>query len=226
MRRSLPILSVLVAGLLAACTVQPDGTLAPAPGFLSPTQGGLSPRAGTTAETPPARVALVEGDVVAAGPRGYCVDPTTVRSERARGFAMLASCARLSAGGTGPDVPPVLATLTVGPRSTDAALPAAETLARLADSPLLAAREGRDLVIAQLGAGGQTFLEDGDRRYWRGAFVLNGRLVSLALYAPEGSPFAGAQGGPFLQQVADSIRAATPRRAAPLQAGGASADEG
>ena len=221
------LISLLAAGLLAACTVQPDGTLAPAPGFLSPAPGsGLPSRAETSAETPPPRVSIVEGDVVVAGPRGYCVDPATVRSERARGFAMLASCARLSASGTGPSVPPVLATVTVGPRSRDAVLPEAETLARLADAPLLASRASGDLVLAQLGAGGRTFLEDGDRRYWRGAFVLNGRLVSLALYAPEGSAFAGAQGGPFLQDIARSVRAATPRKGSPLQAGTAPAEEG
>ncbi len=160
---------------------------------------------------PLAQVALVGGDVVVRGPAGYCIDPTTVRQQAQRGFALIASCRILSGGKTGDPVPPVLTTVTAGPLADGADLPSPAALAASADAPLLGGETAADFVAAHVGAGGDSLLSGGDKRHWRAAFRQNGRLVGLALYAPKGSPLAGADGAAMLSEVRASIAAASAR---------------
>ena len=65
-------------------------------------------------------------------------------------------------------------------------------------------------MIARLSDGGEAVLDGGDPRYWRGAFVQNGHLVGLALYAPDGSALTGRQGADMLRAVRDRIRDLSP----------------
>ena len=65
-------------------------------------------------------------------------------------------------------------------------------------------------MTAQMQRGGSTVLAGGDARYWRGAFLQGRRVISLALYAPEGSDLAGARGRDFLSDVREAIRNASP----------------
>ncbi len=71
-------------------------------------------------------------------------------------------------------------------------------------------REG-GLTAVHLAGGGAEVLDDGDPKYWRGAFVQGGRMVGLALYAPLGSPLAGDGGAAMLRAVRDRIAALSPR---------------
>jgi hypothetical protein len=155
-------------------------------------------------------VRLVRGDVVVSATQGYCVDPDTLRARGSNGFAMLASCRILSGGAEGPLVAPVLITVTVGPKGSGADLPEPQTLAAISAAPLLNATMSDGLVLARLGGGGQDVLENGDPRYWRGAFVQGTRLVVLALYAPMGSELTGRAGGALLSDLHTRIRADSP----------------
>lgn len=167
---------------------------------------------------PLARVRLAGGDVVVAGPDGYCLDPVTVENSAERGFVLIASCHILSGGTVGASVDPVLVTVTVGPKGKVTDVPTPQQLAVTAGAPLLAGETEDGFVIANLGSGGNAALNDGDTRHWRGAFLQGERLVGLALYAPKGSAYAGSHGGGFLRKVHAKIASQSPGGAAPAPA--------
>lgn len=165
---------------------------------------------------PLSRAAIAGGDVVVAGPDGYCIDPTTLQSRFERGFAIIASCHILSDGRLGFDVDPMLVSVTVGPRGDTTDLPDPSVIAEAAGAPLLAAKRHDGFVTVHLGAGGNAVLPGGDQRYWRGAFVVGERLVGLALYAPENSALAGAAGETMLARVRTRIISQSSPDAPPL----------
>jgi len=164
---------------------------------------------------PLANARVANGDVVIAGPRGYCVDPVTLDDRGRQGFAVIASCRILSKGAQGPVVAPVVITASIGPASTskEPDLPSAEALAASLEVPLLQALDADGAVLAHLGGGGATVIDNGDVRHWRAATHVNGHLVGLALYAPSGSALAGPDGAPFLAETLGMIRAGSPKRA-------------
>ncbi|MBN9889950.1 dihydroxy-acid dehydratase [Pelagibaca abyssi] len=153
---------------------------------------------------------MARGEVVVAGPEGYCVDPVTLGNRPGRGFAVIASCHILSGGKTGNFVEPMMMTVTVGPRQDAVLLPAPSVLAVQAGQELIGGETRDGLVMAQLGGGGTDVLDDGDPRYWRGAFVQNGHLIGLALYAPQDSFLAGSDGAGMLRAVQQRIAALSP----------------
>lgn len=229
--RVLVVLSILAVGACERAPLEAGGNAtssatvpiaapsgearAPTSAFLA---GLFSPRDSTPATprtdrkgpVPLVRVALGRGAIVLSGPDGYCIDPITLRSRGAQGFAVLASCRILTGGKAGPYVAPVLITVTVGGRNSGSDLPDPQTLAAISQSPLLAGLTREGLSLAHLGAGGEQILDGGDPRYWRGAFVQADRLVALALYAPDGSRLAGQSGAEMLQQVKSRIVSQSP----------------
>ncbi|SMX39451.1 hypothetical protein [Maliponia aquimaris] len=154
---------------------------------------------------PLAKASLAGGDVVVAGPRGYCIDPETKSAGPERGFAVIASCHILSDGKAGEEVPPMLVTITVGPRGDSQDLPTAEGLARASGAQLITSKRTDLRVTAHLATGGEGKFEGSDPRYWRSAFVQGNRMVGLALYAPRGSALAGDGGAAMLDRVSDII---------------------
>lgn len=187
------------------------------------------PAAKTRPKLPPplARIRLAGGDIVVDPPSGYCIDPTTAQSRGQRGFALVASCRILSGGAVGRAVPPLVATVAVGPRGSADDLPTPGALASAAGSDVLGGARDAELVVAHLATGGDAGLKGGDDRYWRGAFIHAGRLVGLALYAPKGSALAGEDGAAMLQRIragivarSDAAQSAAGTRAKPDKAGG------
>ncbi|AUC53383.1 dihydroxy-acid dehydratase [Sagittula sp. P11] len=166
--------------------------------------------ASTGSKPPLEKVSLAGGSVVVDGPEGYCIDPETSRSRNGQGVAVIASCYILSGGKAGYNVPPVIVTVTVGPKDPGGAVPDPAALAKAAGAPLLGAYEDDGLTLAHLGSGGDKMLSEGDQRYWRGAFLQGGHMVGLALYAPEGDAMAGRDGARMLGQVRDFIVRASP----------------
>ncbi|QFS84442.1 hypothetical protein FIU97_16930 [Roseivivax sp. THAF40] len=224
--------AAIAALSLAGCEVTPDGDLVPNRGFLAGFNSPGSEGGNAALAQPDASRALVEaveiagGDVIVAGPFGYCVDPTTVKSGRSRGFVVLASCNILSNGAAGSAVPPALITVTVGPKEQRVAQPDAATLAQLAEAPLLEARDQDGLALAYLGTGGDALFDGGDPSYWRGAFLLGNRLIGLAIYAPAESGIEDRDGARLLQETFAKIRDASPDPARPVSAGGGEGSNG
>lgn len=213
---------LVLAGFVSACgglpASNPDqGKAAKTGGFLS---GLMAPKTSESeakpakTQLPLARARLVGGDVIVAGPEGYCLDPVTIENKRDRGFALIASCHILSDGKVGQAVEPVLITVTVGPKGGASDLPTPRELAFTAKAPLLGGETGDGFVVANLDSGGDALLEGGDQRHWRGAFLQGDRLVGLALYAPKGSPYAGAHGGGMLRKLHNKVAWLSPSGAA------------
>ncbi|MCA0953862.1 dihydroxy-acid dehydratase [Mameliella sediminis] len=199
--------ALLLAGCMASSPdSNPDGADARARAGLAAFFAG----SGGTRVTPLAKASLAGGDVVVAGPEGYCLDPRTKRSGPERGFAVIASCYIISGGKAGYSVPPMLVTVTVGPRGDSTDLPTPQALAQVAGADLLDGRTRRGQVTAHLSSGGDEMFDGSDPRYWRSAFVQGGRLVGLALYAPRGSALAGDRGATALARVRDTIARLSP----------------
>lgn len=158
---------------------------------------------------PLVRATLAAGNVAVVPPEGYCIDPKSRRGSAKRGFAALASCRILTGGQVGSHVEPVLMTVTVGPRGQSEDLPSPEMLAEARQAPLISGSRTPDAVYVHLARGGATALPGGDRRHWRAAFVLNGRLVGAALYAPAGSFMAGPGGADLLLRLKTRMVAET-----------------
>ncbi|MFP7672036.1 dihydroxy-acid dehydratase [Marivita sp. S0852] len=162
-----------------------------------------------SAASPPVKAAetarLARGQVVVSGPDGYCIDTTTLRQSSRGGFAAIASCNILSGGQTGPIVEPVLVTVTVDRTSVEA--PTLVDLASALGTELSHSRELSAVTAGQMASGGETAFQGSDPRHWRGMFVLGDRIIGLALYAPQDSPFVGNQGAAFLNTVSSRIRA-------------------
>jgi len=155
------------------------------------------------------QVSFFGGDVVVAGPRGYCIDPDSVRRGAGGGFALLTSCFRMS--GQGDPVAPVVMTVSVSPRRLPASQPsAAELTAVHAPARQLEGRDGDGITLVHLDRGGDAALPGGDPRHWRAAMVINNHLLGLALYAPEGQDAAGSGGQAILLQLAETLRANSP----------------
>ncbi len=221
------LLSVLLlAGCAAELSAPSTGdaqATPPARGFLA---GLLDPseRAGDDSRTRPrmptplARIGLAGGEVVVAGPEGYCIDPTTRQTSPERGFAVVASCSILSGGRVGGDVRPMMLTVTVGARGGALDLPSPRELALFAGSDLIAGSSEDGLVMANLAEGGTRSLAGGDPRHWRGVFVQGDHLVGLALYAPRGSPLVGPDGGARLADMRGIIASLSPGGAGGAQA--------
>lgn len=161
------------------------------------------------------QVVLAGGDVIVAGPSGYCIDPVSVDARKGRSFAVMASCHILSAGAVATPAAPVLVTVTVGPTRTNPAFPNSAALARGANAKALTAIDGDALSLVQLDRGGASVLEKGDPRYWRGSFLVGTRQVGMALYAPKGASLVGQDGADFLRVVARRTLALSPEKEKP-----------
>lgn len=149
-------------------------------------------------------VALGDGALTVSAPRGYCVDRSSLRGRSGR-VVLLASCERLT-GTPGVAVEPAVMTVSILPQADDAPVPTPEGLAR-AVAPARVGQSGTlgDLAYAQVIGGGAAPLPGGDPRHWRGARVVAGHLVGLALYAPEGSALTGAEGRALLRALAEGV---------------------
>lgn len=186
--------ALLGAAVLAGCgPVGTDGALS----FLQTADRRTSKALSTAV--------IAGGRISVSGPDGYCVDASTLRRTPTVGFAAIASCNILTDGSAGPIVEPVLLTVTVSP--SPGAAPTLTDLAAALGTEVLATRELDAVTAGQMATGGDSAFPGSDPRHWRGAFVIGSDLVGLALYAPAGSPLAGAQGAAFLDTVSSRIRA-------------------
>lgn len=155
------------------------------------------------------KVRLARGDVVVAPPSGYCVDPASLGNTPRSSFALIGSCQALNESASGQAVPPVVMTVTVGARGAQT-LPDATSLADQKGAAVLGNVSADQAVVTHLSKGGDVHLSGGDPRHWRGAAEINGRLVGVALYAPQGADAAGQAGGAIVAGLLASIKAESP----------------
>lgn len=154
---------------------------------------------------------IAGGDILVKGPTGYCVDGESLTNRASGGFALLASCHVMTGGKSGPNVAPVVMTVSASKFEGGETVPDRANLASaFAPAPVLSGTEVRGLSMVHLATGGEKAVPDADPRHWRGAMALNGYLVSLAVYGPRGSFVSNAGGSALLVELAQSLRQARP----------------
>ncbi|GAW34569.1 hypothetical protein RA2_01619 [Roseovarius sp. A-2] len=155
-------------------------------------------------------VAFYDGDVTVTGPRGYCIDRGSVKRSPGGRFALLASCESLTAQ-AGIAVEPAVMTVAVLPRAGGAEQPSAAAMAEaLGPEAVRGAEDGDGLALVHVARGGDKVLPGGDPSHWRASMVINGHLVGLAAYGPEGGTVAGTGGRVLLRDLAEAMRDASP----------------
>ena len=158
-------------------------------------------------------VSLVGGDLVVAGPAGYCVDPEL--SDVENRFVVLGGCDVLSNGGS---VGPVHRAVLLVSISPDRAAHFAEShhLAAALGMPSGASARSKDGVqLVQLPTGGQDILEGGDSQYWRGVTTVNGYLVMMTAISQNKGAATRKSGGDLLLNLAERIKDKSPERILP-----------
>jgi hypothetical protein len=174
---------------------------------------------GTTGAEPEVvrSVTLYGGDVVVAGPPGYCIDGARVRRGASGGFVLLASCDSLTGADTAGAAPAVM-TVSVLPRQGQTAPRSDQIAASVAPAKALDRSDRNGLALVRVSEGGDAELPGGDPRYWRGGMSVNGHLIGLAVYGPAGSDIAGTGGRRLAESLAARIRTASPDE--PVATGG------
>lgn len=153
------------------------------------------------------------GDLVLAAPSGFCFDAQMETHTDQGGFALLARCERMSAFFGRRTEEGALLTATVGsiargtPPPTTDALRSVFTSNR-ASARVLESRGEKDLSLVKMYLDGHN-ADGASGVHWRGAFVIGGHLVSVALYAPEGSSYLGDKGARLIREFLSVTRNAT-----------------
>lgn len=169
---------------------------------------GLAAKSGSKAPEARRSATFFRGNFIVTGPPGYCIDPKSVQRKAASGFALLASCGHLSATPTG-YVPAAVITVSVLPRDARARMPSAARLAApWADVGVAQQIDAEGIALIQVEKGGDSLLPAGDPRHWRGAMLINGHLIGLAVYGDAGANVAGDAGQVLLMNTAKAMQAA------------------
>ncbi|PWR02784.1 hypothetical protein DKT77_09395 [Meridianimarinicoccus roseus] len=185
-----------------------------------PPGGSLAFRQGSAAVH---AVRVSDNDVTIAGPKGYCVDPTSSRERPAGSFVMLGSCATLRGAGEGPGKPAVLTAL-VSPRSDPPLVPDPAQLERFfrsdAGHAALAHDGNADSVtlLSIVAEGPVLYLKLRDRSTgrpadlsdvaWRAIFPLADRLVALSVTGHDDLPVADTDMRRTLDRFVAAVMAA------------------
>ncbi|MBV0913318.1 hypothetical protein [Anianabacter salinae] len=177
------------------------------------------------------RFAVSGGDVVIAGPRGFCVDPGASSATGTPAFVLLSSCVSVT-GSARAARPAQNALLTAsvatapprGPDGPDLAEALRQFFATEAGRAAIA-RSGdpADVTLADASVDGDgvvLWVEDrGPGRpelasgYWRGVFALNGRLVTVSAIGYADRPLSRDDGLRLVRQFRTATEAASPRAA-------------
>jgi hypothetical protein len=155
----------------------------------------------------PEKLSVAQGDIVVAGPPGYCIDKGATRDNEDGAFVLLGSCASIanSVRAAAPQVPAVLtASISAqGDADIDTAMDRLATffesdqgraaLARNGDAGSVqvlstARSDGAFIVRASDSspAGVQGLAQD----YWRALFDIRGHIVTLTVIAFEAKPMS------------------------------------
>lgn len=159
-------------------------------------------------------VALHGGDLVVAGPAGYCIDPDLSRPDD--DFAVLAGCDVLTRGAAvGPVKKAVLMVSASQDRSAETV--SLRQLTLLANGVAVTdsfAAEG--VGVMQLASGGAELAPGAEPKYWRAATSVNGYLVVMTAVSQPGGAAANRDGARLLINLAHRMTLASPNRLLPV----------
>lgn len=168
------------------------------------------------------RAELARGAIVVQAPPGYCIDRQALRRAPGGDFALLARCDTLGVRGFFPHRRLALLTVTTAPRGAEegagAPPPSLEDLQQsVAPAKVVETAVVGGLPMVRLDSP-EDPVEGIAPQHWRSALALNGQLVALALYAPDGAADAAGNGPELLADLARRTRQASPRPAEPAAA--------
>ncbi|MFW8594012.1 hypothetical protein [Cribrihabitans neustonicus] len=148
---------------------------------------------------------MAGGSLRLAAPEGFCIEPRSSSATASGGFALLVPCGH----SWQPGRKGAVLTAAAGPAAAGTATPSASDIAAMfPGAELQESRTGGPLPLVRLKHAGYT-AKGASPVHWRGAFVLEGHLVALALYAPEGSRALGSHGARLLEQLTRATLAAS-----------------
>lgn len=152
---------------------------------------------------------LAGGDIVVSTPPGYCIDASSVKKSQSAGFAMIARCDTLGGRGFAASRDLVLITVTTAPRDNGQA-PTIEGLIASAAPKTVVGQVASDTFPLVRLSTDQIVSTGISREHWRGAFLLNGQLVGLALYTPDQDDMSDEEEARLLQDLANRIQKYSP----------------
>lgn len=184
---------------VSACTLNaPDDT-----GPLFGGGAGSAPREAKALS----RATLGDGDIVLEGPKGWCIEPASLKSRRGNNFASLAGCYALTQGRVGAPVPYGILTVAISAPRQPGNIDASRALREaVSDDRVLSSRRADGVALVHLvpeTAASEAGIGD---PHWRGVFVQGRRVVVLAAYGPKGGAMSQGEGGTLLLALADRIR--------------------
>lgn len=163
----------------------------------------------------PATVAVLDGNVIVAGPAGYCVDDTATRESDSEAFVLLVRCSPTRRNS------PILSATVTGHLAASAADPA--NLSNL--GAFLETSAGRVQLSRRGNAGDvgilQTRVEDGalwlriedngnpdtfEPGYWRAILPVAGRVVTLSVLSARAHPVSEERGLRALRDFVAAMR--------------------
>ncbi len=173
----------------------------------------------------PEQIRVANKEVLIAGPKGFCIDPTETRDEGDSAFVLLGSCAAIanSRSKPHPKVPAIL-TATVSRKSTNP--PITDSMPALTD--FFTTKAGRAAlsrdgnadtveVVKTLDRDGVFYIRARDSssdtlagaadEYWRALFDVNGRIVSASVFGLRERPIDSKKGFEVLQGFTNRLRA-------------------
>lgn len=201
------IAGLLCAGLAAGCS-----------DLRLPEGGSGLAFSGTAVRQPQEQAGFARGSVVLVPPKGFCIDQSGIRRTGSEGFAMMARCDALGVRGFFGNRSPAVITAAIGAQPDGARVPTAADLSRIAgEAHVQEVRTDLLLPLVRL-QGAEGALPGAAAVHWRGALVLDGHILSLALYAPEGSPGLDSQGAMLLNDLARRTLEASAVQAAGTEA--------
>ncbi|MDC0737572.1 hypothetical protein N6L24_04730 [Cognatishimia sp. SS12] len=185
-------LSVLVFGALTACVPTVSGDSTERRGFLS----GLERPERDNANLLRQRK-LADGAVIVKAPKHYCVDPAVIGTAH---FALIAECGTLQGAPAQHPQDRGILTVSISSPLTEGSLPR-DLGAALGEGQRFDSRINGLTVKRITDARAQT-LAGADPTHWRGALLLNERLVTFAVYGPENGAVLGDAGRVLLEELA------------------------
>lgn len=181
----------LLTAALAGCDAKPMAFMANMPSF------------GKKAKAPLTTAPLARGAVMLVAPDGYCIDPAALTSN----FAMLARCDALGAENSATTMPFALIAVSVAPMAADAKLPTAVELAagKGLEQPSKPIEEDGYVIFPANGAPAATGLAGS---HWRGATIVNGHMVGVALFRGADSPRISSEGAAIIESMIKKTQSA------------------
>ncbi|PFG61663.1 hypothetical protein AXZ77_0211 [Thioclava sp. ES.031] len=188
------------------------------------------PTAFGTAQVAKARTTLANGALTVAAPKGWCVDPKSLRNSGAGGFALFGNCAAISGNADDAHAPePALLSVTVGPPALEdgSGKLSKDRLTKIGEffhseigrAALSRSGEAEDVAIKSTDiADGALLLRVEDRSgtggppiaktYLRGVTALGGRITALSVMPLKEGEMSYAQQRRLLERFIAAIRAA------------------